>query len=288
MQPLSDLVRKGTPIDTYLTPDGEVFVKREDQATPTPGPPFAKTRGLAAHIQARPERIIGVLDTVHSYGGWAVSYVCSRVGKKAVLFYPRFKADVDLRIQQRLAHELGATLEPLQAGRSAILYHRAKKMLVERYGANTYMIPNALKMTESVTETAEEVLTVPEGLLAGSWVVSVSSGTLASGVVRGLNQRGALDRVDLYLHMGYSRSQDTVLRYVSRMSGCTLDPNRVKVIDEGYAYRDHIHVFPGFPCNGYYDGKAWLWLLKHRGELRDPVVFWNIGGEHEDAGGTQH
>jgi hypothetical protein len=34
---------------------------------------------------------------------------------------------------------------------------------------------------------------------------------------------------------------------------------------------------PPFPCNPYYDLKAWEWLMKNKGQLEEPILFWNIG-----------
>lgn len=32
-----------------------------------------------------------------------------------------------------------------------------------------------------------------------------------------------------------------------------------------------------FPCSPYYDRKAWKWMLQNLDNLKDPVVFWDIG-----------
>ena len=160
------LVRPGTPVDRVRINGEVVLVKREDICSPFPGPQFSKIRGVVSHIAARPEQLIGVLDTYHSKAGWAVSYVCRALGKDCINFWPRFKADAfdHLREQQQMSRQHGAVLIPLKAGRSAILYHQARRQLGEvlsKYN-DRYLMPNALKLPETITETAAEVLRTPE------------------------------------------------------------------------------------------------------------------------------
>lgn len=263
------MVVEGTPIERY----GELglYVKREDLCCPG-GPNFSKTRGVYAHVSSRPEATIGVLDTSHSQGGWAVARACSLLGKHCVLFYPvRVREEFDpLRPQQLAARELGAELVPIPAGRSAILYHRATRYLRDR-GHGTYMMPNALKLVESVQETAAEVGRIPlPGVDVA--VVSASSATIAAGVLAGLQCVGW--RGKLIIHMGYSRSHSAVQKYVSKLVPWS---PWVEVVDEGYTYADKARpgIDPPFPCNEYYDLKALRWWC--RDAHRPPALFWNIG-----------
>lgn len=292
------MIFNDTPVETHTLPSGfKILVKREDLSSPEPGPMFSKIRGVAAHIRARPEPVIGVLDTLHSKAGWCVSYVCQQLGKQAVNYWPRYKADPTdqqfPREQQRRAFDLGAKMVTLQAGRSAILYHSAKKHLRTHFGPDAYLMPNALKLAESITENAAEsartALAIQAGTSSpvlpdeGTLVISISSGTVAAGVLQGFKVAGILDNYDVVLHMGYSRSIEACRSYMESVSG--LDLSRVRFVDEGYGYADkvswHGPVAPEFPCNPYYDGKAWAWLQKKDAHASlnwdKPVVFWSIG-----------
>ena len=193
-----------TPVEIHNIGGVPIHVKREDLCSPFPGPSFSKMRGVVAHIKSRPEPVIGVLDTLHSKAGWCVSYVCSKLGKKCVNYWPKYKADafksgnsIFPRIQQQQSALLGATLVDFPAGRSAILYHSAKRHLRENFGADGYLMPNALKLPESITENAAEAYrTAVDQDPSGTWsgelpergalVISISSGTVAAGVLKGL------------------------------------------------------------------------------------------------------
>ena len=206
----------GTPIEKHSLAQRVVWVKREDLSCPAPGPPFSKMRGVVEHVKARPEKVFGVLDTFHSKAGWAVAYACKALGRKCVNYYPVYKSDVPgaLRNPQVQSKKLGARLEPLTAGRSAILYHRARRMLSENH-RNAYLMPNALKLPESITATAREVVASRAQLLRikpQHVVVSISSATIAAGVLQGLQDLKLKPVV--WLHEGYSRSESAVLRYL--------------------------------------------------------------------------
>lgn len=268
-----------TPVHDHRDELG-LFVKREDLCCPG-GPNFSKTRGVYAHIAKRPERFIGVLDTSHSQGGWAVAQACQLLGKQCVNFYPQFKGRNELPPVQAITRDLGAQLLPIPAGPSWALYHSAKKWLAggEAPPGLHYMMPNALKLEESVSETAAEVArTFPSGLQASRMpvLVSASSGTIAAGVLRGLLGLGWAG--PLIVHLGYSRSVEAVTSYVRKMAGAG-DYADFVVVDENYAYKDPARagVVPPFPCNEFYDLKALRWWAARGREQYKTALLWNIG-----------
>lgn len=286
-----------TPLEVHHLNGVPILVKREDLCSPYPGPSFSKMRGVVEHIKNRPESVIGVLDTLHSKAGWCVAYVCSQLGKKCINYWPRYKADSKEglpRQQQIEAQKNGATMIALPAGRSAILYHTAKKHIKTHATLSGYLMPNALKLPESITANAREAYETAFHLRGqpfpdrGAIVISISSGTVASGVLSGLHQALGPDlrRFKIILHMGYSRSFDAAREYIQKASGLPLENLNVEFVDEGYGYADKVsketwEEIP-FPSNPHYDAKAWSWLSQHgrAQELYDEhgsVIFWNIG-----------
>lgn len=263
------MVVEGTPVE-YL-PDLGLWVKREDLCCPL-GPHFSKTRGVYRRALSSPEKLIGVLDTSHSQGGWAVARACALLGKQCMLFYPERKSEIGfpLKPQQQAARDLGAILVPLPAGRSAVLYHRAKAQVEAKGG---YMFPNALKLWETVQETKLEFLRtkLPK---VDRILISASSGTIASGLIHGAYE--ARWKGQITVHMGYSRPSNAVKAYLNKMSGAPLD--RVEIIDEGYAYVDEANSGPNpsFPCNSFYDLKAFRWWAQSDSP-KDSTLLWNVG-----------
>lgn len=278
---------------TRVTQEHEgLWVKHEEECCPG-GPNFSKTRGVWTHVAHRMGRVIGVLDTVHSQGGWAVARACALQGRRCVEFYPVRKADTGkpLGTVQENCRRLGADTLPLPAGRSAVLYHRARAALRETHGDDSYMMPNALKLPETVSETADEVArtTLPPDL--DTVIISASSGTIAAGLLRGLRRMGWSGM--LVVHMGYSRPLGAVMRYLEAaaslpllMGGSRVVASAgdvvVRLVDEGYAYADEARGVPGcfiptWPCNTHYDLKVLSWWA--RGGHRDcgRTLLWNVG-----------
>lgn len=276
----------GTPVEDHVKALG-LWVKREDLSCPPPGPPFSKTRGVFAHVAARPEKLIGVLDTYHSQAGHAVAQACKVLGKECLNFYPVRKADsgADLQPQQLHAQALGAGLCRLQAGRSAILYHQAKKLLKDfAVDRPHYLMPNALKLPEMVSETVEEVMRTNElnpGLFSrvNNVIVACSSGTIASGVIRGLWALGWKGQV--ILHQGYSRPTGAFVKYVGDQARIGLVHSMsMLVVDEGYGYGDKARrdfEMPPWPSNPYYDLKAFRWWVNEGRARYKEALLWNIG-----------
>ena len=285
---IDDVLIKETPVEPIFTPENKIiYVKREDLSCPPPGPQFSKIRGVYPHILARPRaKTIGVLDTFHSKGGWAVAMCSYLLKKKCIVYYPHYTGDVALRESQYEAKKFGALCVPLPAGRSAVLYHTAKKLLAQKYGRlkfmeddeSIYMMPNGLKLPESVEGTALEVMSTPEARTCDSVVVSISTATLAAGVLRGLARlRNVLPNI--FFHFGYTRSLPATMRYVKNMSGYEgREWHKFKWIDEGYAYKDRVTYLVHFPCNPYYDLKAYKWMMTNLNTIPgERILFWNIG-----------
>jgi len=279
------MIIHNTPWESYSVNGIDVHVKREDLSCPDPGPGFSKVRGVTLHLQkmiynavlrADVPVTIGVMDTRHSKAGWGVAQICNELGLRCVDFYPVLKGEGDsLRENQQHAKGLGAILYPMKAGMSAVLYHQAKKILRENW-ENSYMLPNGLKVPESVDSTSEEVAKyTPKSLLKeGSWVVSISSGTIGSAVWQALQD--CQSNADMYFHLGYSRSLHQIRQDVYDLTG--YDAKAIHMIDQGYEYKDKVDTsWIPFPCNEYYDAKAFLWLCQNVHRLKTPIVFWNIG-----------
>jgi hypothetical protein len=223
---------------------------------------------------------VGILDTIHSKAGWGTAYIGNILGMEIYDFFPVYKADIGSGVvnhQQRMAATLGAILVPLKATAGYILEPAAKQLLEQFTGGEGYMLPVGLKLPETVEGTADEILnhTPDELLFDGSWIISSSSGTIAAGVWLALQE--AESDVTLYCHSGYERQRKHVVSYIYSMTDYVVD-GRFKFIDEAYQYKDKVdHPCP-FPCNPYYDLKAWKWLNEQdMRQFKEPVVFWNIG-----------
>lgn len=303
-----------TPLEDHRAEFG-LWVKREDLCCPLPGPPFSKTRGVFSHMERKMKEgftTFGVLDTYHSQGGQAVAYAAYVLGARCINYFPIYKAEtryqdwssfdplqhaladeagyVELRPQQQAAAAMEATMVSIPAGRSAVLYHAAKRDCVARGG---YMFPNALKLPETLEETAAEFVRTWQGatdeqksdLVYSPLIISCSSATIASGVIAGLHDIQQLSIQKVILHMGYTRSPNAVYTYIdNRLVESGRPPlgdnlGNFRLVDEGYSYKDVAKAGPTPPwaCNDHYDLKAFRWWMRGGRQEYGTALSWNIG-----------
>jgi hypothetical protein len=58
---------------------------------------------------------------------------------------------------------------------------------------------------------------------------------------------------------------------------CETIPQQLELHEATLPYSAAVDGECPFPCNPYYDLKAWRHLVTHLDAYRDPVLFWNIG-----------
>lgn len=280
-----DLIYSHTPWEMH----NGIHVKREDLSCS--GPSFSKVRGVWRQLEylTRPNAPIpvnevGVMDSRHSKAGWGVAYLAKYFPRpiKVNIFYPHFKGEPEgqLREYQQRAQELGAEVIPLWGGlMSAVLFNQARRILTDR-NPTAYMFPNGLKLPFTVSATSRELQdTLPPGSTGPDcvWVVSASSATIAAGVCLGLQTAPTPTMPEIIIHLGYSRPAHSVEAYLRKFGVECM--SHITIIDEGYGYADRVDGPVPFPCNPYYDRKAWQWVLSEQnGYLSGKnVYFWNIG-----------
>jgi 1-aminocyclopropane-1-carboxylate deaminase/D-cysteine desulfhydrase-like pyridoxal-dependent ACC family enzyme len=173
----------------------DLFVKREDLACPPPGPPFGKVRGLYPVLQKLKRKgvtTVSYMDTSISMAGWGVSYFAKELGMKSIIFYPEYKEFKHNQEEYiKKWHEFGAEVYPLdKPNRQQINWYRARKKLLD-ISPNAVLLPQGLPFQETVESVSSEV--------AKNWVifdkmksvtVSVGSGVMLSGIVKGLSEVG--------------------------------------------------------------------------------------------------
>jgi hypothetical protein len=62
---------------------------------------------------------------------------------------------------------------------------------------------------------------------------------------------------------------------ISQHAGLTY--KNLHLLDTGYQYTDKEEIEIPFPCNVYYDAKAYKWTIDNIDKLKKPVLFWNTG-----------
>lgn len=126
-----------------------------------------------------------------------------------------------------------------------------------------WVVPKGLKHDAVVQATKEELFGVDKAYLEGTLVCCIGSGTIMEGIIKGLDERLLFTKV---LGIGVDKYRSIPTWH--RMSLLRWD---------GLGHEEDTTPAP-FPCNSYYDRKAWSVLLKIAPVLKQPILFWNIGG----------
>lgn len=280
-----------TPVETHQG----FLVKREDQAVSiADAPPFSKMRGVLAHLtklRAQGTKTVGYAESAISMAGWGLAWAAKKLGLHAVIFAPVYKGELPyldvLRKHYTHWERLGAQIVPMPAGRTKIIYYQGRSWLEKHYPENSVMLPIGMSFPESVDATAiEYAWTLKKYKLRPKHVVAcVGSGTIAAGLVRGMAESNA--GATLWGILTRDGSVAGKLRYMENLVGFPLSPGGIfsalyrvsaELTSSGYEYTQNSKIDVPFPCNPYYDAKAWEWLMANRTLFNgEQTLFWNIG-----------
>lgn len=273
---LNSLIINDTPLEYVEGVD--CWVKREDLSSRPPLPPFSKNRGVVKHLlnlQKDGIKVVGYVETSISMAGIAVSVIAHEIGMKAVIFDPQYKKDNEILPIHRIHwKKWGAEIIPIPAGRAKVNFYKCRKIL-EDY-QHSVMLPLGLPLEETIEETAKEFEIMEETFK--NVVVTVGSGTICSGLLRAMTM-GRL--VGIMCRTGnVIKKRNSIIGKANKL----LLGGRVtfQLLDPGWEYTESVDVETKFPCNEYYDKKAWKWLVKNIEGLDRPVLFWNIGASSLD------
>jgi len=279
------MIKINTPVESYYLEKPHlknssskiVYVKREDLCAPKGTPPFSKTRGLYKHLlflKSKGIIVVGYVETSISMAGWGVSWLAQELGMKAVIFNPVYKVphpDTDpvLNFHREKWKEFGAEIIGIKAGMAKVNWNICNREMRNGFVNRYSLLPLGLPLRETIDETAEEAKRM-SGKYA-SIVVSIGSGTICSGLVKAFEPP-----VEIYGIMcrkgDLKRKRNKILSSSFSFQNCSLH-----LIDLGYEYTEKAEIETPFPCNDFYDKKAWKWLTENYYRLNKPVLFWNIG-----------
>jgi 1-aminocyclopropane-1-carboxylate deaminase/D-cysteine desulfhydrase-like pyridoxal-dependent ACC family enzyme len=278
-----------TPLEEHKFKNCTVYVKRLDLCSPFPGSNIAKTIGFYKYllkVKERGIRNIGVVDTLISRSGWAISYLCEKLGLKCYEFYPKKRNQINFN--QLMCKSFGAEIIPQTDARYSIRYARAKKHMSDI--PNSYMIPYLNLVEENAIEIEKAVYQLLNQIRCNTIILSVGSGASLAGVVRGISQSdkmnieviGVLVDKNVNINMRMKKIQYLISYFnFQRLP-------KIKLVNYGYNYVQPELTPTPFPCDIYYDRKAWKFLVDNIDKLKEPILFLNLGGEWDYQHGVKN
>lgn len=287
------LILNNSPLEVYSIGSRRIWVKREDLCAPDGAPPFSKLRGLIPHLQEMKRdgcSSVAYVETAVSMAGWGVAWACQHLGMHCVIYEPQYKNPPPIFLFHKAQWEkFGAEIEPMRGDlMTKVMWNIVRADLAENR-PGTALLPLGISFPHSISETALEVRRTwkagpREGF--GAVVAVVGSGTIAAGLLHGLEGLSLRDPIALYGVLSRSGSLSQKRTKIIKLAGLSetgfLSPrNRMELIDVGYDYAKPAKTNAPFPCHPYYDGKAWEWLTQNVDALESDVLFWNVGSMPE-------
>uniref|UniRef100_A0A6M3KWI8 Tryptophan synthase beta chain-like PALP domain-containing protein n=1 Tax=viral metagenome TaxID=1070528 RepID=A0A6M3KWI8_9ZZZZ len=231
-------------------------------------------------------KYVGYMETSISMAGWGICYVCDLLGLTPVIFYPKYKSGLKYNQQFQMLcwSSFNSIIIPIESPNlQSINYYVAKKAFQGKYPGGIFL-PLGLPFKGTIGAVAEEVKTTPKQYLTGSIIMCAGSGTMAAGVVKGVSELGVTPTLHVVLvhKKGQLKMYNTIVGGSGKMKATLLEGQKLVIgglliHDLGYDYTQREKVVAPFPCNSYYDRKAWKFLVDNVGELIEPILFWNIG-----------
>lgn len=289
----SIFVRENTKIEQYQEQGISYFVKREDLAIIPPGPPFAKIRGLSVYLEKIKQKgitTVGHMDTAISMAGWGLSFLAQQIGIDVILYYPEYKEDWNnQKVRTAIWKKYGASVYPIQhPSRHRVNIYRAKKHFHALY-PNGVFLPNGLQFPETVIAVEKEACQTIMDTKPKTLICCVGSGVMLAGILRGIFLAGSsVERIDAILidnKMNAKTKKKNILSLAGIVPFGILPTiptikqvtNQLTIFSGKYGYHDKAKQKSPFPCNPYYDLKAFEYLCENITKLPQPILFWNIG-----------
>ena len=248
---------------------------------------YVKMRGVYQHLLKKKEegiKHVGYVESSISMAGWGIAYLGEELGLKVTIFDPQYKeTPKPLLRHRRMWDKFGAERVPLKAGMVKVNFNIARKM--SKNWPNFYMLPLGMPVQETIYATSIEVQKTLKQLQEieniASIVVNVGSGTVCAGIIRGVEFLSKCPPISIYGIMGrkgdVKKKRKSVLDKSDIGFNAELTQNTFTLSDPGWEYTKKSEIRAPFPCNPYYDLKAWEWLLNNQNNIAHPILFWSIG-----------
>jgi 1-aminocyclopropane-1-carboxylate deaminase/D-cysteine desulfhydrase-like pyridoxal-dependent ACC family enzyme len=261
-----DILVSGTRIETYDVQGVSVYVKRDDLCHTSPRlPNISKVRALVPILldyKARGITKVAAYSTRVSQLGWATAGLCQYLGLKFTYYYPVIGQSNAPLLPVTLAKGMGASITALMVKDSTVSHYKEAEEIAEAAGET--MLPYGLATWLAVDAYMAEAKTIPAQYTTGTVVGCAGSGTCLIGVWMAMPNRTQVIGVQVGAEQCWGMA-------------APCGKLHLKFVTSPYTYYNIGIVQPPFPSNRHYDAKAWEWLTENIKQLKQPVLFYNMG-----------
>ena len=261
-----------TPIETYNVNGKSVYVKRDDlMGDGEILPPWGKLSALRnVLLDVNPTKPLIHLSVYGSWSGWALSQISKELGYEFIMAYHKSK-----KYPEYMLEKVDRTL-PLKPNMMSILYNKVGSIAREK---DYIRLPYAFDHSAYIDTQRKRFREVKEKLDFDHLVVSSGSGVTCLGMLLEHDPFPSLFEPDnkRTFHTVCVSSESSIKKKFSKYQ--IYDTDNVEIVKSEFAFDDKMEWYDTpFPCNEFWDKKAWYWLEQNISKFDGDILFWNIGG----------
>ena len=266
------MINEITPIETYTIEGKKVHVKRDDlMGDGKEHPPWGKltaVQNVLNHLN--PQKPIIHLTVYGSWTGWALSEVTKELGYEFIMAYPDSKKFPKQQLER------APNLCPIKPNMMKIMYNKVGQIAREK---DYIRLPYAFDHHVYIETQRKRLQEVKKELDFDHLVVSSGSGVTCLGFVLEHEPYPTLfeTRSERTFHTICVSGENTIKKKFAdhqiQASG------QIEIIKSEFEFDDMMEWYETpFPCNEFWDKKAWYWLEKNIQKFEGEILFWNLGG----------
>ena len=266
------MINEITPIETYTVKGKQVYVKRDDlMGDGTVHPPWGKLTALRNVLTSiKPSKPLIHLSVYGSWSGWALAEVSKELDYEFIMAYPDSS-----KFPQHIL-EKSENVLPIKPNMMNVMYNKVGQIAREK---NYIRLPYAFDHDAYIATQRQRLREVKKELDFDHLVVSSGSGVTCLGLMLEHEPWSSL------LEPRNVRSFHTVT--VSNISTIKkkfekhqIHPSeQIEIVKSEFEFDDMMESYETpFPCNEFWDKKAWYWLEQNIEKFEGKILFWNLGG----------
>lgn len=265
-------IKVDTPIEKYDVGGKSVYVKRDDlMGDGKTLPPWGKLSALRnVLLNVKPTKPLIHLSVYGSWSGWALSEISKELGYEFIMAYPNSKKYPEYMIE-KVEQSL-----PLRPNMMSILYNKVGSIAREK---DYVRLPYAFDHSVYIETQRERLKEVKKELDFDHLVVSSGSGVSCLGLLLEHEPWPSLfEPVNTRtFHTVCVSGEDTIKKKFAKHQ--IHSSNQIEIVKSEYAFDDMMEWYETpFPCNEFWDKKAWYWLENNISKFDGKILFWNLGG----------
>ena len=266
------MINEITPIKSYTIEDKKVYVKRDDlMGDGTVHPPWGKLTALKNVLTTiKPSKPLIHLSVYGSWSGWALAEVSKELDYEFIMAYPDSK-----KFPQHIL-EKSENVLPIKPNMMNIMYNKVGQIAREK---DYIRLPYAFDHSAYIATQRERLREVKEVFDFDHLVVSSGSGVTCLGMMMEHEPWPSLfdARNKRTFHTICVSSKGTIKKKFQKHN---IEPTeQINIIKSEFEFDDMMDWYETpFPCNEFWDKKAWYWLEKNIQKFEGRILFWNLGG----------